>query len=218
MIDLFKYHLQFVKKPSQTLLDEYSGFSIKIGIGVFILYMGYALLANPKQTQITYDLLSTTFDINNFGIIYLYAIFSITLGIVNHYWIVPFFLKYLSPKEAMDDGSSYRKIIFLSVLPYVTFFVIVLLPLKLLAVLLLALDLSIIAVGIKLIEGLLGIWLLVLIVQALIMRWNGLKKVYALTSFKVFAIMFLFPLITLIPTIFVYGDSYLEFISKYINI
>lgn len=218
MIELLKYHLRFVKKPSQTLLDEYSNFSIRAGIGVFILYMGYAFLANPKQTQITYDLLSVTFDIINFGIIYLYAIFSIGLGLINHYWIVPFFLKYLSPKEVMDDGSSYRKIIFLSVLPYVIFFVIVLLPLKLLAVVLVAFDLSIIAIGIKLIEGLLGIWLLVLIVQALIMRWNGLKKVYALSSFKVFAIMFLFPLIALIPTILVYWDSYIEFISKYINI
>ncbi len=218
MIDLIKLHFRFVKKPSQTLLDEYSQFSVKTGIGFFVLYMGYAFLANPKQTQITYDLLSVTLDINNFGIIYLYTIFSIGLGLINHYWIVPFFLKFLSSNEAMDDGSSYRKIVFISFLPYVIFFVIVLLPLKLLAVILLAVDLTIIAIGVKFIEGLLGIWLLVLIVQALIMRWNGLKAVYELSNFKVFTVMFLLPLLASIPSIFIYGSSYLEFINKYLNI
>ena len=216
MIELFKYHIRFVKNPTKTMLNEYSDFSIRVGIGVFILYMGYAFLANPKQTQIIFDLLSTIFDINSFGIIYLYAAFCIILGLINHYWVIPFVLKFLSPSDTMDDGSSYRKIIFLSVLPYVIFCVTILLPLKLIAVLLLAFDLSIIAVFVKLFEGLLGIWLLFLIVQAYIMRWNGLKEAYQLSSFKVFAIIFLIPLIATIPTILIYGDSYLEFISRYI--
>lgn len=216
MIDLYKYHIRFVKNPTQTMLDEYSDFPIKIGIGVFILYMGYALLANPQQTQITFDLLSSVFDINSFSIIYLFAVFSIVLGLINHYWVVPYILKFFTPVDAMDDGSSYRKIVFLSVLPYVIYCVILLLPLKLIAVLLLAFDLSIVAVGTKLVEGLLGIWLLVLIVQAYIMRWNGIKEAYQLSNFKVFAIIFLIPLIASIPTILIYGDSYLEFISRYI--
>lgn len=216
MIELFKYHNRFVKNPTKTMLNEYSSFSIRIGIGVFILYMGYTLLATPKQTQITFDLLSSIFDINSFGIIYLYAAFSIFLGLINHYWVIPYILKFLSPDDTMDDGSSYRKIVFLSVLPYVIFCVSILLPLKLIAVLLLTFDLSIIAVVFKLFEGLLGIWLLVLIVQAYIMRWNGLKEAYQLSNFKVFTIIFLIPLIAAIPTILIYGDSYLEFISKYI--
>ena len=204
MIELFKYHLRFLKNPTKTLLEEYPGFSVRTGVGVFMLYLGYVLLANPKQSQITYDLLSVTFDVYSFSIVYAHAIISIILSIISHYWIIPFFLKFLVSDNVMDDGDSYRKIIFLSVLPYVIFFVIILLPLKLIAVLLLALDLSILVVVIKLVEGFVGIWLLVLIVQALIMRWNGLKEAYELSNVKVFALMFLLPIIASIPTVLIY--------------
>lgn len=209
--------MRFVKSPTRMMLDEYSDFSIKIGIGVFIIYMSYSLLANPKQTQTLFDLLSSIYNVNSFSIVYFFVAFSIILTLINHYWIIPFLLKYLSPSDAMDDGSSYRKIIFLSVLPNVIFCVTILLPLKLIAVLLLAFGLSIIAVVVGMIEGLLGIWLIVLIVQAYIMRWNGLKKAYQLSNFKVFVLMFLLPLITAIPTILIYGNSYLEFIKRYVN-
>lgn len=217
MIELFKYHIRFVKKPTQTLMEEYSDFPIKLGLSVFVLYLSYLSLSNPKQTQLTLELLSFIFDINSLGIVYLYLFFNIFMGILNHYWIMPFLLNLLKNDDVKENGNSYRKIIFLSLLPYVTFFVIVLLPLKLLAVFLLAFDFIILSGLIKIVEGLLGIWLIVLIVQSYIMRWFGLKQVYALSNVKVFAIVFLFPLIASIPTLWIYGDSYLEFISKYLN-
>jgi len=217
MKKLLSYHYSFFKSPRKMVLQEYNDISIKVGLGAFLLYMGYDFFSNPEISRITYDYLSTTFNVYSFGIFYVYIFLSMGLGLLSHYYIVPFILSLLSADRKAFDMNKYRKIIFVSVLPYVIFCCIVLLPLKLAASLLLTFEFAIIGLVITTIANLLAIWLLVLFVIALIMRWEGIKTAYQLSNSMTFLVVFIFPLITSIPYFFIYGGTYIEYFKNYIG-
>lgn len=217
MKNLLRYHYNFFKSPRKMVLQEYNDISIKIGIGIFLLYMGYDFFSNPEISRITYDYLSTTFNVYSFGIFYVYIFLSMGLGLLSHYYIVPFILSLFSTDRKSFDMNKYRKVIFVSVLPYVIFCCIVLLPLKLVSSLLLAFEFTIISITITFIANLLAIWLLVLFVIALIMRWEGIKKAYQLSNSMTFLVVFILPLIVSIPYFFIYGGTYIEYFKNYIG-
>lgn len=217
MKNLLRYHYSFFKSPRKMVHQELDEISIKIGIGIFLLYMGYDFFSNPEISRITYDYLSTTFNIYSFGIFYVYIFLSMGLGLLTHYYIVPFILSLFASDKKAFDMNKYRKIIFISVLPYVIFSCIVLLPLKLVAAFLISFDYTIIGVAISAIANLLAIWLLVLFVISLVMRWEGIKTAYQLSNSMTFLVVFIFPIITSIPYFFIYGGTYIEYFKNYMG-
>ena len=214
MFTLFK---NFIRNPTNTFFEQLESLSKESGLWIYVFYISFNFLGNPKTFDMTRNIISKAYGIDNEFGLYFYFLISIALSVVSIKYINPFLISKLLNKDRKAITNDYEKIMYLAVVPQAILKVVFNLPLLIIASVLISLDLGTLSVGLIMIESLGGFLGFILLIQCYLMIWNGTKSKFETTNKLTFLIVFIIPLLMSIPFILLFGDAYWEIISNYIK-
>jgi hypothetical protein len=138
----------------------------------------------------------------NLGLLLLFL--CVGLSFLFQYYVMPVIAARLAPGDASTfDISLYRRLVLYTPFSYVTYAIIVLLPLNILARGLLSSDSGWVGAALTLLIGALSLWSTVLSIGAVIVHLKGLRLYFDMSTLNIILLVFVIPLFISLPLIII---------------
>ena len=160
---------------------------------------------NTRVLSLWMQLLEDWLGISDVNLGLLLLLVSTGLSFLFQFYVMPLIAARLAPGDARSfDCDLYRRLILYSPFPYVTYSIIVMLPLNTLAAGFLSSGSGWVGVAVALLIGALSLWSIVLSVGTLILQAKGLRLYFEMSTVNIVLLIFIIPLIIALPLIIIF--------------
>jgi hypothetical protein len=219
MIELFKLHWLFIKRPL-VALDEYvQHWSLSLGITLYVFNFFAIYFRSGQTISMMSDVLTAVFGLSGRIYVYGFLIIVTSYSVVFLFFVQPIIARMIAkmPKESFNV-ELFRKVIFFSPTSSAIYSALVLLPVSIASSFLITDgNVSYQYLILVFVQSILSLWAIIPLFNMFVIQWQGYKRFFSFTSFQIILMVIIIPFMLSSPIMIIFGSRYFSFMQNYMH-